>query len=421
MGIKNKSQPVATPEQLVEAAKECPNAREFEAGIECYKALQIDKHYEAAHFGRMRDALYNMANDFDSSAKDRNKSRENHGLETLIERCNMALKFDPDDILLIHQRAGAYYYLDDYDNAMKDNERLTILAPEEPSPYYNLGVCYRIKKDLAKAVAYFNKTVELGNRQSHVYKSRGLAYMYMGEYDKAIADLSLAGEEFLPSLCAELKTQDARRELNIRRKFTEESYIKKSQEKILDTDTIIDREELLLEQCEANNEQYSEYLIHKFADFAEDEAVLNAYIRGVVKDFDLVAKYILLEFVGLIVSCFELPPFKIKKPGYDKDDEMLKYIEKLFCKNYSMVSELKKASFFADDRIKKECEYRIDENNLRTEVKEEYDDVSAILARYPSSQPCLREYIASLVSKSQQFLMFHFHLIIEFLWEYYFE
>jgi tetratricopeptide (TPR) repeat protein len=430
---KDKSQPGATPEQLVEAAKECMETREYEAGITyCNKALKIDKQYAEAYC--IRGGLRNTANDFDAAIKDLKRSIEldptplayswlgdtwceKRNFPEAIKNYNKVLEFDHDDTIALRDRAEAYFYMDDWDNAIQDYERLNILVPEEPSPYYNCGVCYRRKGDLGKAVQYFDKTIELGNREAHVYKSRGLAYMDLGEYDKALADFKLVEE-----------LGDDFGSLYIKAAMKKQGAVKKPKEKILDIDTIIDLEESLQEQCKFYNKNYNEYLCGKFVNFVKNKKILDAYVRSVAEPLDDVAKYILIEFAGLIVSCFELPLFKRKETGNYKDDEMLEYIKNFSHENHFMISELKQAMFFADDSIKRKYEDWVNENDLLPEVKVEYEDIYDILAHYPSRQPYLRERIASLVFfpkiesplESKLSLMFHFHLIIEFLCEYYF-
>jgi hypothetical protein len=187
-------------------------------------------------------------------------------------------------------------------------------------------------------------------------------------------------------------------------------------------------EESLQEQCKAANKNYNEYLCGKFVNFVKDKEVLDAYVRSVAKPLDDVAKYILIEFAGLIVSCFELPAFKRKDTGNDKDDEMPGYIKNFIHENRFMIPELREAVFFANNDIKKDYGDWINKNNLLPEVKAEYEDIYDILAHYPSGQPYLRERITSLVFfaeiesplESKLSLVFHFHLIIEFLCEYYF-
>jgi tetratricopeptide (TPR) repeat protein len=342
---------------------------------------------------------------------------EKHNFPEAIKNYNKVLEFDHDDVTAINDRAEAYAYMDDWDNAIQDYKRLNILVPEEPSPYYNCGVCYRMKGDLGKAVEYFDKAIELGKREARVYKHRGHAYMGMGEYDKAIADYKQVeelGDNFVS--------------LYVKLAMEMQASTKKFEGKILDRDTITALEGSLLEQCKGNKKNYGEYLIHKYIDFVKGKAVLDAYVRIVIEPLDDVAKYILIEIAGLIISCFELPMFKRKETGKDKYDEMHEYIKNLSHEYRFMVSALRGAILFADSGIKREYEDWIKENDLLPEVKAEHEDVYDVLARYPSRQPHLREHIVDILFlssiesplESKLSLAFHFHLIIEFLCEFYF-
>jgi tetratricopeptide (TPR) repeat protein len=434
---KDKAQPGATPEQLVEAAKEYLGTHGYESVIKyCDKVLEINEQNAKAYC--VRGAMHKAVNDFDAAIEDLNRSIEINptplaysllgniwcekgDFPEAIRNYNKVLEFDPDNAAAINNRAEAYFRMDDYDNAIKDYEKLNVLVPEEPSPYYNCGVCYREKGNLGKAVKYFDKAIELGNRDAHVYKSRGLAYMDLGEYDKAIADFKLveesgdaSGPVYLKAAMKKLGGPD----------------MKKPNGKTLDMDTIIDLEESLQEQCKANNENYNEYLCGKFIGFIKDNEILYNYARSASKSLDDAAQYILIEFAGLIVSCFELPVFKRKETGNDKNDEMLAYIKIFTRENLAMISELAQAKVFNDDDIKREYKHLINKINLQPEAKGEgeYLYVHNMLARYPSRQPCLRERIVSLLFSSETEsplenklpLVFHFHLIIEFLCEYYF-
>jgi hypothetical protein len=202
--------------------------------------------------------------------------------------------------------------------------------------------------------------------------------------------------------------------------------MEKPNEKILSMDKIIALEESLQEQSKTNNEKYSDYLIGKFIDFVKNKEILDAYVKGALEGLDDVSKYVLIEFSGLIVSCFELPLFVSKETGNDKNDEILEYLKNVSRQNKFLISEIKEALFFSDDSIKEKYEDWIKENNVMPEIKAEYEDLYDILSRYPSRQPYLREHIMSLLFsleienpvESKAVLAFHFQLIIEFLCEY---
>jgi hypothetical protein len=155
---------------------------------------------------------------------------------------------------------------------------------------------------------------------------------------------------------------------------------------------------------------------------------LDSYVRAAAEPLDLVAKYILLEFGGLIVSCFELPMFKSMTSADDKDDEMIKYIKNFAQQNSYMIPELKTVIAFADDDVRRKYEDYIQQNDLLPEVEPVYEDTYDVLDHYPTKQPYLRERIAALVFlpeiecpvENKLSLLFHLCFIIDFLSEYYF-
>ncbi|MBA7715771.1 hypothetical protein ES703_124829 [subsurface metagenome] len=59
--------------------------------------------------------------------------------------------------------------------------------------YSDRGRAHAIKDDLDRAIADFNKAIELDPRYAEVYRHRGLVYAEKGDYKAAIAD----GEQFL--------------------------------------------------------------------------------------------------------------------------------------------------------------------------------------------------------------------------------
>jgi hypothetical protein len=138
-----------------------------------------------------------------------------------------------------------------------------------------------------------------------------------------------------------------------------------------------------------------------------------------------VARYILFVFGGLIVSCFELPVFKGKLPGDDRENEMLQYVKDFLKKGKSLTSDLDLALAFEDSELKKEYADFIRQNNLlpESEVKPVHEDLYGVLARYSTGQPVLRDYIAEMVftsplectKRSKIFLFTYLHFIIDFL------
>jgi tetratricopeptide (TPR) repeat protein len=60
--------------------------------------------------------------------------------------------------------------------------------------YYKRGVAYQFKGDLDRAIADYNKTIELRPNHARAYESRGSAYASKGVYTNAVADVTKASE-----------------------------------------------------------------------------------------------------------------------------------------------------------------------------------------------------------------------------------
>src|SRR5262249_18728053 len=53
---------------------------------------------------------------------------------------------------------------------------------------FNRGVAYFHKGDTGRAIAGFNRAIELDPKSAKAFNNRGSAYRYKAEYDQAIAD-----------------------------------------------------------------------------------------------------------------------------------------------------------------------------------------------------------------------------------------
>ena len=60
--------------------------------------------------------------------------------------------------------------------------------------YFNRGNTYAKSKQLDKAIADYNKAIELDSRFKEAYYNRGLVYLYNNDKTSAYGDLSKAGE-----------------------------------------------------------------------------------------------------------------------------------------------------------------------------------------------------------------------------------
>ena len=60
--------------------------------------------------------------------------------------------------------------------------------------YYKRGVAYQFKGDVDRAIADYNKAIELRPGYARAYESRGSAYASKGVYTNAVADVTKATE-----------------------------------------------------------------------------------------------------------------------------------------------------------------------------------------------------------------------------------
>ena len=67
-----------------------------------------------------------------------------------------------------------------------------IPRPDDAEAYLNSGNAYYEKGDYDRALADFNKAIELQPDLADAYNNRGLAYHIKRDYDRAIADLDKA-------------------------------------------------------------------------------------------------------------------------------------------------------------------------------------------------------------------------------------
>lgn len=93
-------------------------------------------------------------------------------------------------------RGTSYRSQGDYDRALADYTQAVETNPKDHRPYFNKGLVYLYRKgDFTLAVDAFTQVIQLkpdSESQALSYKGRGTAYQFLGDYDRAIADLTQA-------------------------------------------------------------------------------------------------------------------------------------------------------------------------------------------------------------------------------------
>jgi tetratricopeptide (TPR) repeat protein len=79
-----------------------------------------------------------------------------------------------------------------YDRAIADFNKAIEISPNEAMGFYSRGLAYSGKGQYDKAIADFNKAIEISPKQAMFYNDRGVAYYHKGHHDKAVADCTKA-------------------------------------------------------------------------------------------------------------------------------------------------------------------------------------------------------------------------------------
>jgi tetratricopeptide (TPR) repeat protein len=93
-----------------------------------------------------------------------------------------------------NNRGTAYWSKGDYGRAIADYNRAIELNPKLAKAYTNRGNAHHGKGDYDRAIADYNRGIELDPNYDTAYNGRGNAYTGKSEYDRAIADYNRAIE-----------------------------------------------------------------------------------------------------------------------------------------------------------------------------------------------------------------------------------
>lgn len=117
-----------------------------------------------------------------------------------------ARRFLPFAALVIATTFAAFARADDWETCAKGagDEAIAVCTRAIKSgtyngrtlalAYFNRGVEWKAKGDLAKAIADYGDAIKSDPQQSAAYNNRGIAYAAASDYEKAIADYDKAVE-----------------------------------------------------------------------------------------------------------------------------------------------------------------------------------------------------------------------------------
>ena len=123
------------------------------------------------------------------------EAHQNNNLDDAITYYTEVISLDSDHSIIpqaYHNRGNAYYFKGEYDRAIADYDKTIELNPNEAQTYYNRGNAYYSKGAYDRAITDYNNAIILNPRFAQAYHSRGNAYYVKGAYDLAIADYNNA-------------------------------------------------------------------------------------------------------------------------------------------------------------------------------------------------------------------------------------
>jgi tetratricopeptide (TPR) repeat protein len=82
----------------------------------------------------------------------------------------------------------------DYEVRIKTCSEIILGEPRNPIAYHNRGSALQLKGELDRAIADFDKAIELKPDYASAYNRRGLVYAAKGDYAHALADVTRADE-----------------------------------------------------------------------------------------------------------------------------------------------------------------------------------------------------------------------------------
>ncbi len=115
-----------------------------------------------------------------------------------VDDCTRALRLANKKLepIIVFCRANWRYRMMDGDNELilRDYDHVLTLQPDFSFALYNKANILCARKDYQEAIRYYTKAIEADNDFAEAYFNRGLTYVFIGENEKGLADLSKAGE-----------------------------------------------------------------------------------------------------------------------------------------------------------------------------------------------------------------------------------
>lgn len=183
-----------------------PSKDIFEIPINLYNDKKIDidaknyfyKGYNAAENGNYIDAIKYYTKFIDIFPVASGFKNRGYAYLYLNEYEKAISDFNKVIILLPYKadaytdRGNAYREFNKYNNAISDYNKALEIEPDDAIVYCNLALVYKDLKEYDKAISNYNKAIEIDPDNEETFLNRGQLYLNLKKYDKAIYDFNEA-------------------------------------------------------------------------------------------------------------------------------------------------------------------------------------------------------------------------------------
>ena len=103
-------------------------------------------------------------------------------IPTAIEKCNAAIKLNPNNSFAYNNRALDYYYSNNFEAALADYAKAIQIDPKLVQAYVNRGLIYMSLQNYNQAISEFNAAININSNYIEPYNNRGVAYYWLKNY-----------------------------------------------------------------------------------------------------------------------------------------------------------------------------------------------------------------------------------------------
>jgi tetratricopeptide (TPR) repeat protein len=109
-----------------------------------------------------------------------------------VEGCTAFIHKNPRNAVAYYNRGNAYKAKGDLDRAIADYNKAIEIDLRYAHAYNNRGIIYKDRGDLDRAMADYNRAIDINPQYALAYNNRGIAYKAKGDNDRAMADYNRA-------------------------------------------------------------------------------------------------------------------------------------------------------------------------------------------------------------------------------------